>query len=405
MIEEAGMFAGPAIAALVLIRGEPWTVYAIFACGQLLAAALIVGGDDPSPGQAADRSAAPDRGSSSPLRAALAGLRELRRTGRAALMLGYLSVAWCVAGGLELLAVVLALDVLGSDESGPGLLLAAAGLGGILGAIVSAFIAGRRRLAPVIAGAMLLAGIPLLPAGASPGLVAAGLLFMLAATGRSLLDVAARTLLQQSVRVAVMARVFGLHEAMLLMAQALGVLLVPVVVAAFGPGGAFLVAGSLLPLVLLLTWRSLQRLDAAVTPAPALRLLGGTSIFRSLPPPELEQLARSMDRVQVEPGDVVIRQGQLGDRFYLIESGRVGVVVDGLPRPPRGPGEFFGEIALLKNVPRSASVTAEVPTVLYSLGRAEFLAALTGSNAALEAAAAAADRRLAGGSRRVPRDP
>ena len=177
------------------------------------------------------------------------------------------------------------------------------------------------------------------------------------------------------------------------------------VVAAFGPGGAFLVAGSLLPLVLLLTWRSLQRLDAAVTPAPALRLLGGTSIFRSLPPPELEQLARSMDRVQVEPGDVVIRQGQLGDRFYLIGSGRVGVVVDGLPRPPRGPGEFFGEIALLKNVPRSASVTAEVPTVLYSLGRAEFLAALTGSNAALEAAAAAADRRLAGGPRRVHRDP
>jgi hypothetical protein len=405
MIEEAGMFAGPAIAAVLLIRGEPWTVYAIFACGQLLAAALIVAGDDPSPSPTTDRPAAQDRGSSSVLRAALAGLGELRRTGRASLMLGYLGAAWCVAGGLELLAVVLALDVLGTDESGPGLLLAAAGMGGVFGATVSAFIAGRRRLGPVIAGVMLLASVPLIPAGASPGLAVAGILFMLAATGRSLLDVAARTLLQQSVRVAVMARVFGLHEAMLLVAQAIGVLLVPMVVAGFGPRGAFVVFGSLLPLVLLLTWRSLQRLDASVVPAPALGLLGGTPIFRSLPPPELEQLARSMDRIQVEPGEVVIRQGQLGDRFYLIESGRVGVSVNGLPRPPRGPGEFFGEIALVRNLPRSASVTAEVPTVLYSLARAEFLAALTGSNAAREAAAAAADRRLARGPRSGRRYP
>jgi hypothetical protein len=401
MIEEAGMFIGPAVSAILMTGADPWFVYAVFSGGQALAAMLVATGGFRAGARPSGVSPATRTRQASRWRGAFAGLRELRRTGKASLMLGYIGVAWCVAGGMEILAVVLAIDLLGQGDAGPGFLLAAAGIGGLIGAALSVTLTGRQRLAPAIAAAMLLAGLPLTIAGWSPSLLIAGLLFVLAASGRSLLDVAARTLLQQCVRASVMARVFGLHEAMVLGAQAVGVLLVPLLIAAVGPVGAFVVAGVLLPLTCLLTWRRLLRLDQIAVPAPGVALLRGNPIFSPLPAPELERLARCLTLIEVAPGEVVIRQGQLGDRFYLIADGRFEVAVDGMPRPRRGPGEFFGEIALLRNVPRSATVKAVAPSRLYCLSQTDFLTALTGSPAARDAAAEVADRRLAAGRRSV----
>jgi len=400
MIEEGGIFVGPAIAALILSKSDPWAVYAVFALGQLLAAALVFR-------RTSARTAKPGSEKREPLRlrAAFAGLRELRRTRGAALMLGYIAVAWFVAGGVELLAVVLAVDVLRAGDAAAGFLFSAAGIGGLIGATASVLLAGRNRLAPVVAGSMILAGVSVALTGMSPGLLVAGLLYLIAATGRSFLDVAAWTLLQQRVRPQVMARVFGLQEGLIYGAQAGGMIFVPALIALFGTTWAFAALGSLLPVACLFTWRRLHRLDMITAPAPGLALLRDNPIFSVLPPPDLEGLARCLQPLTARAGEIVIRQGQLGDRFYLIEEGHVDVTVDGIPRPSRGPGAFFGEIALLRNAPRSATVTAATPVKLQVLNRDAFLRAVTGSSRAEQYADEVADRRLAAARPRRPGDP
>ena len=97
----------------------------------------------------------------------------------------------------------------------------------------------------------------------------------------------------------------------------------------------------------------------------------------------------------MQAGTEVIRQGDPGDRFYVIESGRLRVTVDGAPAGELGPGEFFGEIALLRNVPRTATVTAETESRLHALDREEFLAAVTGHAPSARAADAVVGARLA----------
>ena len=400
MIEAGGIFIGPALAALILSDSAPWTVYAVFAAGQVLAAALVFRWKPAPVVEGTDEQREPIG-----LRSAFAGLRELRRTRGAALMLSYIAVVWFVAGGVELLAVVLAVDVLGADDAAAGFLFSAAGIGGLIGAAASVLLAGRARLAPVVAGSMILTGVSVALAGMSPALLIAGALYLVAATGRSLLDVAAWTLLQQRVRPRVMARVFGLQEGLIYGAQAGGMILVPALIALFGTTWAFAALGSLLPVALLFTWRRLHRLDIVTAPAPSLALLRDNPIFGVLPPPDLEGLARRLQPLTVEAGEIVISQGQLGDRFYLIEEGKVDVTVDGIPRPSRGPGAFFGEIALLRSAPRSATVTAATPVKLQVLNRDAFLRAITGSPRAEQSADEVADRRLAAARPRRPGDP
>jgi MFS family permease len=388
VIEKGGVFVGPAMAALLLQFAGPAAVFALSAAGQALAAGLVVVRSPP----AREQQRVPARAETG-LAAALAGVRELRHARGAALMIGFIAMAWLAAGAVELLAVVLALDVLGAGEAGPGVLMSALGIGGLCGAAMSVMVTDRLRLATAIAAGMLLAGVPIAVAGLSPGLPVAVILFVLAGAGGSILDVAVRTLLQKTVRAAVLARVFGLQEGLVCAAEALGIALVPLLLAVFDPAGAFFVVGALLPALGLLTWRRLGRLDAATPPAPGLDLLRRSPIFGVLPPPELEALARCLGAEEAEPGEVIIRQGQLGDRYYLIEDGRVEVLVDGLPRPSRGPGESFGEIALVRNVPRSATVRAASPVRLLWLSRDDFLAALIGFPGVRERAHEVAGRR------------
>jgi CRP-like cAMP-binding protein len=108
-------------------------------------------------------------------------------------------------------------------------------------------------------------------------------------------------------------------------------------------------------------------------------LLRSLRLFEALDPPALESLARSGTWYDVGPGTVIIREGEPGDRFYVLESGAVEVSRGGAAiRTLASPGDGFGEIALLRDVPRTATVTALQPSVLLAIGRAEFLAAVTG---------------------------
>jgi CRP-like cAMP-binding protein len=168
----------------------------------------------------------------------------------------------------------------------------------------------------------------------------------------------------------------------------------PGLVSWLGPRGALIAAGVFLPALLVPLWPSLLRIDAAgKIAAEPLALLRGVEIFAQLPEPVLERLAASATTVDVGPGEAVVTRGEPGHQFYVIAAGRVAVELeDGTGE--LGAGDFFGEIALLRDVPRTATVRAVDAVRLYAIEREEFLAAVTGHGPSLAAAETVTASRL-----------
>jgi MFS family permease len=214
--------------------------------------------------------------------------------------------------------------------------------------------------------------------------------------GNSLVDVAAFTLIQRAVPDDVLARVFGVIQFLWIATFGLGGILVVPLVEWLGADWALIVAGAFLPALAFLTGRRLLRLDAeAEAPGEELSLLRSIPIFAPLPGTPLEHLAARLVPLRLGPGEVVVRQGDSGDRFYVVVEGEVEVSVDGQVVSELGPGGYFGEIALLRDLPRTATATARTPVVLYALEREDFLAAVTGHAPSEQAAQEVVSARLA----------
>jgi MFS family permease len=244
---------------------------------------------------------------------------------------------------------------------------------------------------------MLLWGVPLALVGIWPSTPLALVMLGVIGIGNTVVDVAALTLLQRAVADEVLARVLGVLESVMLATIALGAILAPLVINAIGIRGALIATGALLPASIALLWRRLRSVDErGVVAAPELALLREIPLFAPLPLPTLEHLARSARRSRAVPGAVVVRQGDVGDRFYVVDAGRVEVAVDGHVSGTLGPGAFFGEIALLRDVPRTATVRALEETELVTLERDDFVAAVTGYAPSAAAADAVVGARLAG---------
>jgi CRP-like cAMP-binding protein len=177
---------------------------------------------------------------------------------------------------------------------------------------------------------------------------------------------------------------------------ALGSLAAPALVAAIGPRAAFVAVGFILPLLTLLTWRRLVEIDrTTATPAAELAMIEGVPMFAPLPLAAKEQMAAALVPVAVPAGTTVITVGDRGDRFYIVGDGEFEVVADGLRGSARA-GDHFGEIALLRDVARTATVKAVVDSNVYALERDDFLAAVTGHPGVRAAGEAVAEERLAG---------
>jgi MFS family permease len=226
--------------------------------------------------------------------------------------------------------------------------------------------------------------------------VVAIVLLAVVGAGNSLVDVAAFTLIQRAVPDEVLARVFGVIQFLWIATFGLGGIIVVPLIDWLGVDGALIVAGAFLPVLALLTGPRLLRLDAeAEAPGPELSLLRSIPIFAPLPGTPLEHLAARLVPLRVEPGTVIVRQGDSGDRFYVVVEGEVDVAVDGATVSKLGPGGYFGEIALLRDMPRTATATARTPVILYALEREDFLAAVTGHAPSEQAAEQVASARLA----------
>jgi hypothetical protein len=369
----------------------PGPVFAGAAAVSLAGAILVAG---------LPRTAAPDRGEvGSGLRAAFAGtvagftmLARQDRPRSVVVLLGSASVLW---GALDVLLVVLALDALSMGQSGVGFLNAAIGAGGIVGALLTVLLIGRVHLAGPFGAGLLLWGGALAAIGLLPLPLVALLLLALAGIGRVVMDVAGRTLLQRVSPDALLSRVFGVLEGIDNASLALGSIVAPALLALAGTRGAFIAAGVALITFTALSWRRLLRTDAAGIVRPReLAALMGVPFFTSLPGPALERLAAALIPVTARPGTQIIAQGHLGDRFYIIASGTVRVSVDEAAVRTMGAGESFGEIALLRNIPRTASVSAVTSVELLALDRHHFVEAITGQPAAAEAAEAVVHAHL-----------
>jgi Major Facilitator Superfamily/Cyclic nucleotide-binding domain len=382
VVEGAGVLIGPLIAALILSTA-PIDVVFLFASAALVLAAISTIGLRPA-GGLADLGSAPatEAGEPEPPGSGsfVAGIRAVAADADARLIVGLLTARTLMIGCADVLFVLLALELLGMGEPGAGILNAALGAGTILGGALTFVLIGREGLALVAASGALLWGGAVVAIGVTASSLLAPLLIIVGGAGLALVDVAGRTLLQRSVRDAVLTRVFGLQEGLAMAALAAGSLLVSVLAQVIGLSLAVFAVALILPAIVAASWTRITALDRrAVVPVRAIALLRGSRLFGPLPGPQLEAVARRGVWLTFPSRTDVIRQGDRGDRYYVLASGAVRVEQDGkFLRQIDQEGDGFGEIALLRDVPRTATVTATTEIAVFAIDRASFLAAVTG---------------------------
>jgi MFS family permease len=317
----------------------------------------------------------------------------LRRYPHAALVMGAFVVQIFVRGLLITSIVVASIELLDMGDGGVGLLNAAIGLGGLTGALVALGLAGGGRLTTVFAIALVGWGLPLVFIGVWPVALLALVALFVTGVSNAVLDVAGFTLMQRGVRNEDRVILFGVMEALLGVGLLTGSLVSPALVAALGTETALVVAGVILPLLAVATWRPIARGTKQRTfQEERLALLRRNTLFAPLPLTALDRLAESMLPVSFEPGAVLMRKGEVGERYVLIASGTVAVRDGETDLGTCGPDEGVGEIALLRQVPRTATVTALTKVEGYEIDAPTFLAALAGPAGRAAAESVAAER-------------
>jgi MFS family permease len=379
-MEAAGAAAAGLLAGVLISLAGVGSVFAVCAGLGLLAALLVAGRG--WAGRAAPMAAA-EQDAGAPAKASAAagigeGLRLAVRQPRLRLMLALLTADAVVIGALDLLVVILALTVLGRSPGWAGYLQFAFAAGALLAATVSAVLVGRRLGGPILAAALAFS-IALAAIAFGLGLAGTVALLAVAGAGHSLLEVATRTLLQRSVPPQLIGRIFGVLEGLMMAGLALGALLVPALAHLGGSRLAVLGVAAVLPLAAVAGGRAVFRLDAGTAvPVVEIALLRSLPLFAELPAPAIEGLAAALRPVQLSAGAVLIRQGDPGDAYFAIAAGELDAEQDGQFLGRYGRGDGVGEIALLRDVPRTATVTAHTAATVYRLDRDLFLTAVLG---------------------------
>src|SRR5439155_12849443 len=304
-IESVSLVAAPALAGVLLSVGSAGLVFAVMAGLSLVGGLVVL----PVAGPPAAAGAAP------PFQA----FRLVREEPEARLLLGLLAAESVAIGALDVVYVVLAISLLDLGGSDAGYLNAAFGAGGVAGIVATATLVGRKRLTPALAAGALTWGGAFLVIALDPRLGTAFVLLAVAGAGRIVVDVAGRTLLQRIAPVDLLARVFGLLEGLTMGALAVGSLLTPLLVGLAGGRAAVIGVGAVLPLALLIAAPRLVAIDRRATvPVVELSLLRSLPLFAPLGPPQLESLARELEPVRAAAGEPIVREGEAGDRFYVV---------------------------------------------------------------------------------------
>jgi predicted MFS family arabinose efflux permease len=382
ILDAAATLLGPALAAVFLVHGGVPAVFAAAALASAVSAGLML---------TLHPADVPRDREQTQVGARLAdGLRVVVRNRDLGILIGLTALQTVMRGAVGVFVVVVAIDLLGTGEPGVGSLTAAIGAGAVLGSLVTTLLVGTHRLARWYGVGVALWGLPLALLAARPTQPVALLLLALVGVGNALVDIGLFTLIARRAPDAVLAAVFGVLESACALGVAAGSLLAPLMINLVGTRNALVGVGLLSPVAVVAAWRRLRALDITVEHQDhEIDVLRGVPAFALLPLPAVEQLARGVERVAVAAGGVVFRQGDTGDRYYLIESGSAEVVGDGVTITTLGAGDAFGEIALLRRVPRTATVRATSHLQLLALSGERFLAVVTSFR---PSAAVASDR-------------
>jgi len=297
-----------------------------------------------------------------------------------------------IRGCLNVLIVVGVFQLFGAGAGAVGYLTAAVGIGGLVGAFGALSLKGRRLAVP-FGISLVFWGLPIILIAAWPSVPAGIFLLAVVGAANSVEDVAVFTLFQRIVPDHVLTRVLGIVWGLAMGAIAIGSVAATGIVALVGSRTAFVVVGAILPLATLIVWRQLARIDREMLPpADELAIVEGVPMFAPLSIAAKEHMAARLVEVPVTAGEVVIRTGDSGDRFYMVADGALEVTNGVHAEAHRG--DFFGELALLRDIPRTATVIATTRSRLYALEREDFLAAVTGHSAVRAAGEAVVEQRL-----------
>lgn len=378
VIENTALVAGPAIGAVLLLLGSPALAFALngvtFVVSAIVTQAIHTKGsahisEDETPSVA---------------RRLAEGFAGIRDSGAASLLVLFVAIASFLYGFEVVFTVILAEGRLDMGSEGIGWLTAAVGVGGVLAAAGTTRIARSRRADLGLVGSMTLLGLPLAGLAFATSPIVAVLMMALVGAGGTFLDVIATTMLQRAVDEALLARVFGIIDSLGVAAILAGSLIAPALVSTFGIRSALLVTGITLPALALLTLPKLISLRELANRtmddlAPRVRLLEASGAFYGTPVQTLEAVALSMTLERVSAGAVILREGDLADDLFIVaegifevvsrgETGGDETVVNSLESP-----DYFGEIGLIENMPRTASVRADAGGAVYRISGSDFL--------------------------------
>lgn len=397
LLDSAATLVGPLVAAVLLQFTGVDVVFWVAAGASFVAAALLVGLRYDAP----PRPPAPSRPNLA--REAAEGIRAVVQNRDLTLILGLAAAQALTRGALTVFSVVVAIELLGTGEPGVGALMTAVGVGAVLGSLGSSLLVGSGRLGAWFAVGVGLWGLPLALVAVFPQQAAALCLLAFIGVGNALVDLAGFTLIARMAPDEVLARVFGVLESLVAVSIGIGAVVASSMVEWFGVPTALIAFGLVCPVLVVASWRRLRHLDRSVDTLDLdVGLLQRVSMFHPLPLPAVEQLARGLEPVTVAADQVVFNQGDVGDRYYVIESGEADVVGDGRVVATLGPGEGFGEIALLRSSRRTATVVAKSDLQLQALGSDRFLPVVLGYTPSAQQAAAVVDDRL---ERYEPKEP
>ncbi len=389
VVQATSVTLGPALAALLYLTTRSWTVFAA------AAALYIVGGlaESRLPSTSGLSIRLPQ--SSRQTMGFFDGLDAVRANAQLKLAAAMFAAKNLARGALNVLVVVVPLQLLGLHASAVGLLTAAIGVGGIVGGLAATGLVGRRRLAGPMALGLAAWGAPLLALGLEPGFAVALAGLAVLGGGNTVTDVAGYTLIARSARDDLLTRVLGIHEGIRGFAITLGSAATALIISLASIRVSLAVVGAGIGLVAALAGARRQIEPAAEISADDVKLLRANPLFGWLRPVALERVAFTLSDVELAAGDVLLKQGDDGDRAYLVAEGELLVEKDGREIARVAPGGIVGEIALLHAVPRTATVRAAEPTRVLAIERDEFLAAATGGASAREAAEELVADRLA----------
>ncbi len=403
-IDSLAFFAGPALAAGLLVATDVPVVLVVnvltFLWSLALVSRVVVPVTERAPAAGPEGSDDTEDGPQESFVAeTMAGFKIIGRDRVLLLTTVQVSLQTVIAGAMTVFLVVMADEILDSPDAGLGYLNAVIGIGSVLGGMLAISRARRGALGRDLTIGVVLWSLPLLLVTAWPTPAACLAAAALLGLANPLVDVNLDTIMQRLTPDELLGRVFGALESCAIATMAIGALAMPLLLELMSLRAALAVLAVPVAALALIGLPAMIRLDARMTAPRGLELLRTLDLFAPLDPGTTEQLAGSLTEVRFAAGDVLVREGEESDRFFVVESGLVRVTqTDALGERvlrTEGVGEYFGEIGLLRDVPRTATITALEDTVVLTLARDDFLRAVSGHREAGLAAEATVRRRLA----------